>query len=302
MPHAAHTGAAANRRGILYMATGMAALVLNDTVMKYVGQSLGLAQMLSVRGMMAIVMILVVARAMGATSKFGMLANRRIAYRTVFEILGTLLYLAALMNLPIGNATAINLSAPLILAVLAVIVLKERPGKRRWFAIGIGFVGVIFVVQPRVEDFNAWALVCLAATAAGTVRDLITRYIPRNVPAILISLVGITFVTLIALAYTLIVGWQPMTWVQVAMLSVAASLLATGYFLIVNSMRHGEVTIVAPFRYTGLLVALAGGYVIWGEVPTAMAWGGILLLLCAGLYLLHDETRRNRVDVEQPLA
>lgn len=292
--------AAANRRGILFMASGMAALVLNDTIMKYVGQSLGLGQMLTVRGTIAMLMILAVARATGATSKFATLRDRRIALRTVFEVLGTLLYLAALMHLPIGNATAINLSAPLIMAVLAVLFLHERPGMRRWIAIGAGFVGVILVVQPRVEDFNAWALVCLAATVCGTTRDLMTRRIPRKVPAILISMIGITFVTLFAGAYTLVTGWQSMSAQQVALLTLSASLLATGYFLIVNSMRHGEVTIVAPFRYTGLLVALTSGFVIWGEVPSAMAWGGILIVLCAGVYLLHDERRRNRI--EEPLA
>ena len=282
------------------MSSGMAALVLNDTIMKYVGQSVPLAQMLTVRGTIAIAMILLVARAMGATSKFGTLRDRRIAYRSIFEVLGTLLYLAALMHLPIGNATAINLSSPLMMAVLAVFVLQEKPGVRRWIAIGIGFIGVILIVQPRVEDFNAWALVCLAATMSGTTRDLITRNIPRHIPAILISMVGISFVTILAAGYTLVVGWKLMAWTQVALLALSASLLATGYFLIVNSMRHGEVTMVSPFRYVGLLVALITGFVLWGEVPTAMAWGGIAIVLCAGIYLLHDERRRNRV--EEPLA
>ena len=295
-----HNRAAANRRGVLFMASGMAALVLNDTIVKYVGQSLELAQLLFVRGTLAITMIMAVARATGATSKFATLHDRRIAYRTVFEMLGTLLYLASLMHLPIGNATAINLSAPLIMAVLAVFVLKEQPGPRRWFAIALGFAGVILIVQPRVEDFNAWAVVCLLATVCGTIRDLLTRQIPVNVPAILISMVGISFVTLLAGGYVLFAGWKPMTVSQVLLLALSASLLSTGYFLIVNSMRHGEVTMVAPFRYTGLLVALTSGFLLWGEVPTAMAWGGILIVLCAGVYLLHDERRRNRID--EPLA
>lgn len=278
----------------------MAALVLNDTIVKYVGQTLELAQLLFVRGTIAITMIMAVARATGATSKFATLRDRRIAYRTVFEMLGTLLYLASLMHLPIGNATAINLSAPLIMAVLAVFVLKEQPGPRRWIAIALGFAGVVLIVQPRVEDFNAWAVVCLVATVCGTLRDLLTRQIPVNVPAILISMVGISFVTLLAGGYVLFTGWKPMALSQVLLLALSASLLSTGYFLIVNSMRHGEVTVVSPFRYVGLLVALTSGFLFWGEVPSLMAWAGILIVLCAGVYLLHEERRRNRIG--EPLA
>ena len=54
-------------------------------------------------------------------------------------------------------------------------------------------------------------------------------------------------------------------------------------------MRHGEMSLVAPFRYSGLLFALLIGYVVWGDVPNAVAWGGIALLLGSGLYLLASE-------------
>ena len=296
----ASSQAAANRRGILFMASGMACLVLNDTVMKYVGQSLGVAQMLFVRGTMAVLMILAVARATGATRQMRTLVDRRIAQRTIFESLGTLLYIVSLMHLPIGNATAINLSAPLMMALLAVFVLGERPGFHRWLAIGAGFVGVVLVIQPRIDDFNTWALACLAGTFSGTLRDLMTRRIPSHVPAILITLTGVSFVTLLAGLYTLSSGWQPMRFAHIGLLAIAAVLLAVGYFLIVNCMRHGEVSVVAPFRYSGLLVALTTGFIIWGDVPSAMAWSGIALLLVAGIYLLHDERRRNRLD--EPIA
>ena len=292
--------AAANRRGILYMASGMACLVLNDSLMKYLGSSFGVAQLICVRGIMAVLMILIVARALGATAHLRALADRHVAIRAVIDSFGTLFYIGSLMHLPIGNATAINLAAPLILAVLAVVFLGEHPGYRRWLAIGAGFVGVVLVIQPRLDGFNAWALLCLAATGFQSARDLLTRRIPAAVPAILIALASVGFVTLIATGLTLIQGWRPIGLSEIGLLAVAAALLALGYYLIVNSMRHGEISVVAPFRYCGLLVALIAGFIVWGEVPTALAWGGIALLLAAGVYLLHDERRRRSADL--PLA
>ncbi len=294
------TGAAANRRGILYLAAGMACLVLNDTLMKYLGASLGIAQLIAVRGVIAMVMILAVAHALGVSGRLGMLIQREIGVRTIFDGAGTLLYLVSLMHLPIGNATAINLAAPLIMALFAVLFFGETPGVPRWLAIGAGFIGVILVIQPRLDDFNAWALMCLAATFFQAIRDLLTRRIAPDVPAILISLASVATVTVLACAAVIVQGWQPIGLDSVGILAMAAALLSAGYYLIVNSMRHGEISIVAPFRYSGLLVALLTGFVVFGEVPSALAWGGIALLLAAGIYLMHDERRRRNADL--PLA
>jgi LPXTG-motif cell wall-anchored protein len=68
--------------------------------------------------------------------------------------------------------------------------------------------------------------------------------------------------------------------------------LAVGYHLIIRSVRAGDVSVVAPFRYTGLLFALVLGWAVWGDVPNALAWVGIALLIAAGLYLIRRERAR----------
>jgi drug/metabolite transporter (DMT)-like permease len=67
--------------------------------------------------------------------------------------------------------------------------------------------------------------------------------------------------------------------------------LSGGYYLLTIAMRGGEMSVIAPFRYTGLLFAIVLGYLVWGDVPNALAWTGIALLVAAGLYVLRDETR-----------
>ena len=183
------------------------------------------------------------------------------------------------------------------MALLAVLFLGEHPGIRRWLAIGVGFAGVVLVIQPRLDDFNAWALVCLAGTACGSVRDLLTRHISSGIPSILITLAAVGVVTILTTAFSLAQGWQPVGLAGIGLLAIAGALLAAGYYLIIKSMRHGEMSIVAPFRYSGLLVALLTGFVVWGEVPTPVAWAGIALVLAAGIYLLHEERRRRATDL-----
>jgi drug/metabolite transporter (DMT)-like permease len=279
---------AANRRGILYMAAAMVCLVLNDSLMKHLGRSLPVPQMVFVRGVFAVLMVYAVARWTGASSRLALLADRHVLARASVDAAGTLLYLLALMHLPLANATAINLAAPMIMAALAVVLLRERASAIRWFAIGAGFVGVLLIIQPRAQGFNGWALVCLSGTFCQALRELLTRRIDAAVPSILITLASALAVMVLAALATLPQGWQAVQPQQLAGLALAAALLATGYFFIVNSMRHGEMTVVAPFRYTGLMVAVGLGWGLWGEVPNGVAWAGIAVLLCAGLVLLQE--------------
>lgn len=292
--------AAANRRGILYLSAAMVCLLLNDALMKHVGRELGVPQMVLLRGVMALLMVAAVAHATGALARLPALRERPVLARAALDAVGTLLYLVSLMHLPLANATAINLAAPLIMALFAVLLLHEKAGVARWLAIVIGFGGVLLVIQPRADGFNAWALVCLAGTFCHVGRELLTRRIDPTVPAILVTLASALAVLLLAAAATLVDGWRPVRPLQLAQLALAAALLSGGYFFIVNSMRHGEMTVVAPFRYVGLLVAVALGWLVWGEVPNALAWGGIVLLVGTGLYLMAEGRPRTEAAAAPP--
>lgn len=284
---------AANRRGILAMAAGTACFVANDTLVKYVSESLPSAQLIFLRGAFATLLLLAIAQAMGAIPKVGTLLDRRVFLRAGFDAFATMVYLTSLFHLPIANATAINMATPLVITLMAVVFLHERVGLRRWVAIVTGFVGVLLVVQPSGAAFNAYSLLCLAGTVLHACRDLTTRAIDRSIPSILVTLSTAAAVTLLALVWCLFSEWKPASMQQVGLLAAASVFLSGGYFLLTVSMRGGEMSLIAPFRYTGLLFALVLGYLVWGDVPNALAWAGIALLVAAGLYVLHEERSRS---------
>lgn len=281
--------ARANRAGIAWMVLGMTAFIGNDAMIKAVGERLPAAQMLVVRGVMAIVLIVLVARQLGALARIGDVLDRWVLLRASFEGLGTFLYLAALFNLPLGNVTAINQSSPLFVAVLAMLFLKERVGAARWLAIGAGFAGVLLVIQPGLAGFNAYAWLCLIATLIYAFRDLLTRKVPPATPSILITLATATVVWLMAGGVLLVQGWTPMQPRDVGLLAIASVLLSTGYYASIAAMRHAELSVVAPFRYVGLLWAVLLGWVVWGDIPNALAWVGIALLIAAGLAMIRQQ-------------
>src|SRR5450830_1217184 len=277
LPHSHAAISAANRRGIVSMICSVAFFI---------------------PGLLASVLLLAVAHVMGATRRPGDLLRRPVLVRSALDAVATMVYLTALFHLPIGNATAINLATPLFITLFAVLALGERVGAARWLAIGIGFGGVLLVVQPSVQGFNSYALLCVLASVLHAARDTSTRYISPNVPSILITLATAVAVTALSGVLSIAEGWKPLAWRELGQLAAASAFLGVGYYLLINSMRAGEMSVVAPFRYTALLYALVFGYVVWGDVPNALAWAGIALLVGAGLYMLHSERARTRAALE----
>jgi drug/metabolite transporter (DMT)-like permease len=276
------------------MVLGMTAFIGNDALIKAVGERLPAAQMLVVRGVMAITLIVLVARHLGALARIRDILDRWVLLRASFEGLGTFLYLAALFHLPLGNVTAINQSSPLFVAVLAMLFLKERVGAGRWLAIATGFAGVLLVIQPGLAGFNGYAWLCLIATLIYAFRDLLTRKVPPATPSILITLATAGVVWLMAGGVLLVQGWTPMQARDVGLLAIASVLLSTGYYASIAAMRHAELSVVAPFRYVGLLWAVLLGWVVWGDIPNAPAWAGIALLIAAGLAMIRQQRAGRR--------
>ena len=198
-----------------------------------------------------------------------------------------MVYLTSLFHLPLGNATAINMSTPLIITLMAAVALRERVGRTRWIAIAVGFAGVLLVVQPAANGFNAWALLCLTGAVLGAARDLLTRTIRANVPTVLITLATAVATSLLAGLAAATQTWEPVSLPQFGLLAVAGVFLSIGYYLLIVSLRAGEISVTSPFRYTALLFALLIGWAVWGDVPNALAWAGIALLVGAGLHMLR---------------
>jgi len=274
----------------------MASFVINDSLVKHVSESLPSGQLIFVRGLFASLLLLVAVSLLGAWHAPGggwqSLARRPVLIRAAFDALATLAYLTSLFHLPLGNATAINMATPLVITLMAVLLLGEQVPVSRWLAIGVGFLGVLLIVRPTADGFNAFALLCLLGTVLHASRDLMTRSIAPGTPAILITLSTAVAVTLLAGALSAVQGWQAMQARHLALLAAASVFLAIGYFLLIVAMRTGEMSLIAPFRYVGLLMALLLGWIVWGDLPDALAWCGIALLVGAGLQILRSQRMR----------
>ncbi len=282
-----------NRRGILAMSLAMALFIANDALVKQVSASLPGPQLIFIRGLMATSLVLIMAQAMGHLKNWRMLLNSKLWLRGAVDAMASLTYLTAVFHLPLGNATAINLASPLFITVFAIFFFKEQVTLQRGALILLGFAGVLLVVQPSTEGFSSYAWICVLATLLHATRDTLTRAIGLHVPSLLITLSTAVSVALAAGSITLTQAWVPVTNSSLALLFCASLFLSLAYYFLIVAMRSGEISLVAPFRYSGLLFALLIGYVVWDEVPNQLAWLGIALLVISGLLILRAERLKN---------
>lgn len=274
-----------NRIGILSMLMAMVCFGLNDALSKQVSQSVPTFQLIFLRSAIVVGLMLGAMGFMGFARHLRPLRQPAVLGRALLDAAGTLCYLAGLFKVALATATTITMSAPLFITLAAAVLFGERVVPRRWLCTALGFVGVLLVVQPTRAGFNAYAGLCLLGTLLNVGRDLLTRHIHRDTHSVTLGLASGLALIVLAGGLSLTEDWQALDLPAMAMVAGASVFLAVAHVFLVQSMRHGELSVVAPFRYASLPLALALGYWVWRDVPSPMAWAGMLLIVVSSLYV-----------------
>ncbi|MEM0990618.1 MAG: DMT family transporter [Pseudomonadota bacterium] len=284
-----------NAQGALWMSVSMMGFVFNDAFMKSVSDDLPVMQAIFLRGLTAAVLVTALAWWRGALAYRPDRADwGRIGWRMVAEVGATCLFMSALFNMAFANAVAIIMVSPLAVTLAAAWALGEPVGWRRYTAIAVGFAGVLLIVGPGTQGFNVYALAALGAVGFSVLRDLSARTLNPAVPSLLPTVASIFSVTTVTGVVTAFSTWAPVDTRTLLALCGAGCLLPLGFYAGIRAMRVGEVGVVSPFRYTNLLWALALGFVVFGEIPSALALIGSAIIMATGLYSLHRERVRAR--------
>lgn len=225
----------------------------------------------------------------------------RAAVRTRFpkvQILRGVLLAAEVVVMVIGfvklglvESHAVFTCYPLLVAALSGPVLGERVGWRRWTAIGIGFLGVLIILQPGVAVFSPWALAPLASAFMFALYGLLTRYVARGDAAAVsffwTGTVGAVTMTAVGLWH-----WEPMTGGDWGWMLLLCCTAMVGHWLLIRAYEVAEASAVQPFAYLQLVFASALGMVLFGEVLKPNVAAGACLVVAAGLFTLWRQRVR----------
>ncbi|QPC93038.1 DMT family transporter [Mesorhizobium sp. INR15] len=279
-----------NLRGALFMIVAMVGFTLNDAITKFSSESMSMAQVMLIRGVFASLFVGLLAWQRGALASPRSMLQPLVAIRVIGEAGGTVSFLIALSHLPIASVSAVLQALPLAVTMGAALVFNEGVGWRRWLAIAVGFAGVMIIVRPGFEGFSVYSLLALACVGFCAVRDLATKRIPQAIPTLLVSTATALAMTIVGAALlSPMGGWAPMTGKSVALLALAAVLVLIGYQFIIMAMRAGDISFIAPFRYTALIWSILLGLTIFGDIPDPPMIIGATIIIASGLYALYRE-------------
>jgi len=204
---------------------------------------------------------------------------------------------AAFVLLGLVESHAIFASYPLLVAAFSGPILGEKVGWRRWVAIGVGFIGVLVILEPGITVFSPYAIVPLASAIMFAVYSLLTRYAARRDSAATsffwTGVMGAIFMTIIGVWY-----WEPMTnsdWIWMATLCVTG---ATGHFLLIKTYEVAEASSVQPFAYLQLVFATLIGITVFGETLATNVAIGAVIVVGAGIFTLL-RTRKVNLQADQ---
>lgn len=270
------------------MLMAVAAFAGMDTSMKLLAAHYPPLQVSALRGFASLPFVLV-----WVMSTKGLASIRPVRWglhllRGVLAIAMIVGFVYGLARLPLSSTYAITFIAPLLVTALAVPLLGEKVGPRRWAAIGVGMFGVLVILRPGGDVFSLAGLSVLLATfcwaaSAITVRVLTRSDTTQSMVVWMLVLLGFGAA---ALAWSSWLPIRPADWATVLMLGAFG---ACGQVLLTEAFRLGEASKIAPLEYTALLWSLGIDLALWGVLPDAMSWLGAGIIVASGLYLLWRE-------------
>ncbi len=285
---------ASHLRGILSMLLAVASFSVMDASMKVLAPHYPPMQVAALRGLTSLPLVLIWALADGGPMQLVRVRWPLHLLRGVISVIMLVAFVYGLQTLPLAEAYSLFFVAPLFITVLAVPILGEKVGWRRWLAIATGLCGTIIVLRPSGQGMLSLGGLAIIVSAGGYALSAITvRVLGRtdSTQSMVFWMLAMLSVFSLALAWR---GWVPVDtahWKTVAILGVAG---AIGQYGVTEAFRRAPASVIAPLEYTALIWGLALDWFVWGTLPDRWMLAGAAVIVVCGLYLL----RRERVHAE----
>ncbi len=209
-------------------------------------------------------------------------------FRGVLLVAEIWVMITAFVLLGLTESHAVFTAYPLLVAALSGPILGEKVGWRRWSAIGVGFIGVVIILQPSGGVFSPHAAVPLVAALMFALYGLLTRYVARRDTAATsffwTGVSGAVTATLVGAWF-----WEPMSapdWGWMALLCITG---ASGHYTLIKCYEVAEASAVQPFAYLQLVFASALGMTVFNETLRPNVAMGAVIIVAAGLFTLWRE-------------
>ena len=291
-----------NFKGILLMLIAMAGFTMEDLFMKKLSVNLSTGQILITLGFGSSLVFALMAKSKGYKLTAKIFWSKGMLIRQFAEGIAAIAFITSLTLIPLSTVAAVFQATPLVITMGAALFLGEAVGWRRWLAIIVGLIGVLIIIRPGLNSFDPNVGYILIAVLFVTVRDLITRKLPMNVPSTIVSFQAFASLIIAGGILIFLSDQKIVSLDENQIYFVLGGIIfgVIGYYCIVASTRIGEAGVVTPFRYSRLLFAIIIGFLFFNERPDFYTLLGASIVIMTGIYTVLRErylARRSRAKM-----
>ncbi len=271
-----------------------------DTLVKYLIKHNSAAQIIWLRFLLNMLMAAAIVLGVPRYRRYARTqALSRQLLRSALLLTTTSCFFLGLRYLKLADLVILNQASPLIVVSLSVLLLGEKVGPRRWIGVAIGFTGVIVILKPGF-GFEWASLFGMASASIYAVYQIMTRALATRdhtmTTFFYTAIVGAVVGAPIAFAF-----WEWPSALDLALMCLPGLIGGAGHLLLVMAFARSEASLLAPYFYSAIVLAVLMGWAFFGEIPDAFSFLGAGLIAASGLYVWHRERqiakRRGQVRV-----
>ena len=276
-----------NQLGFLYMFLSVCTFSIMDLIVKWSGDY-PTGQVMFFRGFFGIIPTFFLIPRERIKTFYKTKRPKEHFFRCIMGLMALVAIFIALRKLPLAIVVSLSFSAPLFITILSIFLLSEKVGIYRWLAVLIGFVGVIIITEPGIEEMNYLYLLPIIFCVGMSFVTITIRKLSSTEPIWLIS-IFFSIMILIASLMTIPFGWVMPNFHDFILLSLVGIMGGSANLFLTQSYKLSEVSLVAPLKYLSLIFAIIFEYLIWNEVPTTKTLIGASLVVSASLIIFRRE-------------
>jgi drug/metabolite transporter (DMT)-like permease len=282
------TDAKSNIRGAALALLAFALYAMHDVVVKFLGVSYDTFQIVFFSVLMSFPMVILMLMRDSTSGTLLPVHPWWSALRTISVIITGSSAFYAFSVLPLAEVYAILFASPLLITVLSIPILGEKVGLNRWFAVGVGLIGVIVVLRPGTTVLTLGHLAALAAAIFGSLASIIVRKIGRKERSAVLLLYPM-MANFVLMAALLPFVYRPMPVEHLGLVGVMASFAFVAGLCLIAAYKAGDAAIIAPMQYSQIIWAAVLGSFFFQEQPDTMTWVGTGIIIASGLYIVVRE-------------
>ena len=302
-----------NTKGILFIMIGMAFFSIQDSLIKYIFEEIALFELYLgrtiVQATVLISIFLITKKKFTLKTHYPLLTFLRV----ICFFFGFSFFYISLTFMSLAMVSALFFSCPFFMSIFAKVFLKEQIGIRRWSAITVGFIGVLVVLNPTLEDFNFFKLAPVACSLCYACSMTITKYTSEKDNIYTQLTLLYIFAVIASVIIFLISGdgkfnnfsdptmqfifreWfvnPAVSWPYVFVMGIVASI---SFFCVFTAYSIASPSVVSLFEYSYIVFAMIAGYILFETIPVPRTFLGASIIIGAGVYIYFREKVRGQM-------